>query len=339
MKICLDCRYLGMSGIGRFTEGVMRALPDRHEYFFLGDPEKTGDVDRAHVIPDVRYPLSARGLKVNGRVNDCDAFVTPDFVLPYGVRVPTFSVIHDVVFFDLPSTTNGVVDRAIKKHLYSRCVKRSRAIMTVSEFSRSRILAHFPKCRTDISVVGGGISAAALAFDTNNVEKGDYFVFVGNIKKQKGLDTLLDALALLGEGELYIAGEDKNFRTMDEKVAARLRDERVHFTGRLGDDELFSLVARARYLVQPSTYEGFGLPPLEALALGTVPIVSDIPVFREVYSDYPAVFFRTGDAEDLAEKMSAPVPALPADMRERIARDHGFGTVAERVISCVERHM
>ena len=117
MKICLDCRYLGMSGIGRFTEGVMRALPDRHEYFFLGDPEKTGDVDRAHVIPDVRYPLSARGLKVNGRVNDCDAFVTPDFVLPYGVRVPTFSVIHDVVFFDLPSTTNGVVDRAIKKHL------------------------------------------------------------------------------------------------------------------------------------------------------------------------------------------------------------------------------
>lgn len=62
-------------------------------------------------------------------------------------------------------------------------------------------------------------------------------------------------------------------------------------------------IARAELLIQPSAYEGFGLPPLEALCLGTKPVVSDIPVFREVYDGLDVTFFKAGDAADLKEKI------------------------------------
>ncbi|MEE0886059.1 MAG: glycosyltransferase, partial [Treponema sp.] len=53
----------------------------------------------------------------------------------------------------------------------------------------------------------------------------------------------------------------------------------------------------------PSFYEGFGMPPLEAMSLGTKAIISDIPVFKEIYKDFPVTFFKAGDCNDLAEKL------------------------------------
>ena len=63
------------------------------------------------------------------------------------------------------------------------------------------------------------------------------------------------------------------------------------------------LLVSARLLVQPSLYEGFGIPPLEALYCGTRAVISDIPVFREIYADFPVRFFRAGDALDLEARM------------------------------------
>jgi len=61
-------------------------------------------------------------------------------------------------------------------------------------------------------------------------------------------------------------------------------------------------LAESALLIQPSLYEGFGLPPLEAMILGTHAMISDIPVFREIYSDFPVVFFKAGDSNDLKNK-------------------------------------
>ena len=65
------------------------------------------------------------------------------------------------------------------------------------------------------------------------------------------------------------------------------------------------LYAQSKLLVQPSYYEGFGMPPLEALTVGTQAIISDIPVFKEIYGSLPVTFFKTGDSGDLAEKLLA----------------------------------
>ena len=82
-----------------------------------------------------------------------------------------------------------------------------------------------------------------------------------------------------------------------------LNTEGVVFTGKISDDELLKEISSAGVLVQPSEYEGFGIPPLEALYLNTKPIVSDIEVFKEVYEDLDVDFFKVNDIEDLANKI------------------------------------
>jgi glycosyltransferase involved in cell wall biosynthesis len=113
-----------------------------------------------------------------------------------------------------------------------------------------------------------------------------------------------------GEGltyKLIIVGSRENFRSSDREFSQKISGMAaglVEFTGSISNENLADLLAKAKLLVQPSFYEGFGLPPLEAMVLGTPALISDIPVFREIYKDYPVSFFRSGDKEDLRKKMT-----------------------------------
>jgi glycosyltransferase involved in cell wall biosynthesis len=142
------------------------------------------------------------------------------------------------------------------------------------------------------------------------VQKEKTIVFIGNIKKHKGLNILLTAYLLArNEGlthSLVIAGTEEKFRTKDKELLTKfeaLKDKGVEFSNKLTNEKLVELLATSALLVQPSLYEGFGLPPLEAMFCGTKALISDIPVFREIYADFPVRFFKSGDAVDLKEKL------------------------------------
>jgi glycosyltransferase involved in cell wall biosynthesis len=144
------------------------------------------------------------------------------------------------------------------------------------------------------------------------VKKTKTILFVGNIKKHKGLSCLLDAfLRAQSEGleyKLIITGSKDHFRSADRRILAKLEgiDSAIlEFTGFIPGEKLKDLLARAALLVQPSLYEGFGYPPLEAMVCGTPALISDIPVFKEIYVDFPVTFFRAGDSGDLKDKLMA----------------------------------
>jgi glycosyltransferase involved in cell wall biosynthesis len=146
--------------------------------------------------------------------------------------------------------------------------------------------------------------------NAKNINKTQTIVFVGNIKKHKGLDYLLDAFYLAkNEGlphRLIVIGAKENFRTADNVVLQKIESlgsEAVTFTGFISDERLMEYLCAAALLVQPSLYEGFCLPPLEAMVLGTCALISDIPVLREIYNGYPVTFFSAGNTADLKEKM------------------------------------
>jgi glycosyltransferase involved in cell wall biosynthesis len=188
---------------------------------------------------------------------------------------------------------------------------------TVSFFSKSRI-EHYLGTRKPVIVTYSAIGRVFLSFDTGNIKKQDTLVFIGNIKKHKGLHYLIDAFGeARKEGlkhKLVIAGSLDNFRTRDDEIMkkiASLGREAVEFTGPVPDRELLRILSEASLLVQPSLYEGFGLPPLEAMFLGTGALVSDIPVFREIYGDFPVTFFRAGDAVDLKNKLEMLLGGVP----------------------------
>ena len=127
---------------------------------------------------------------------------------------------------------------------------------------------------------------------------------MGNVKKSKGLKTLLEAFDKLNSKlKLYIVGDYSSFRNKDSELDKFLDNKNVMFTGRISDGELVEKVKKAKFLIQPSFYEGFGSTPLEAINLGTRPIISSIEVFKEVYNESGAIFFNTGDSSDLTKKI------------------------------------
>jgi glycosyltransferase involved in cell wall biosynthesis len=332
MKIAIDCRYLGKSGIGRVCRGIIDNLDyQENEYFLVGKKDALKGYD-ATVIEDNTDPFSKKGMLVfNKEINKkCDVLLTPNFIIPLGIKIPVYSIIHDLIFLDLKKMTKGFIDGLIKKYLLKRCVKKSKKVFCVSEFTKSRCIHYYKKYADKFIVNYNGLSDSVLAYDkTIDKRKGD-LVFVGNVKPHKGLKTLVEALNLLGDGyTLKIIGEKDNFITglntdgMDSK--------NVVFTGRLDDDKLLDEIAGAEFLIQPSESERFGIPPFEALYLGTKPIVSDIEVFREVYKDFPVDFFSCKNEVDLKEKILSANPIIP-DQKEKIKGVYSYKNTAKTIV-------
>ena len=321
LKLAVDCRMIGSGGIGSYISEIIPYLLKSAQCLLIGTHEQVMSFVRMEneefCFCDVP-PFSARELfsfprDVLAKINACDAYYTPYCNIPAGIQVPVFSTIHDVVFFDVPELTSPL-GRFVRKCFYRRAINRSRAVFTVSEFSKSRIQHHL-HCKKPLVLTYNGVPKYLTKPFDEPVQQQDEILFVGNIKKHKGLGTLLQAFSQARDqglrAKLVIVGNADNFRTGDEETVARLeqakaeKDSPLVFTGRVTNEELKELYARAKVLVQPSLYEGFGIPPLEAMTVGTPVIISDIPVFKEIYAAYPVTYFRAGDAADLAEKLLA----------------------------------
>lgn len=326
MKIAIDCRYLGKSGIGRLCEGLLDNLDySANTFYLVGKADRLKKYYRAIIIEDDTNPFSKQGLFAfnKKRVNaECDALIIPNFIIPMGIKIPVHTVMHDLIFLDVKESVNGKIDYAIKKYLLKRCMKKSQSIACVSEFTKSRCEYYFEKytdkCYVDYSSIGKDLIEYG---NTHSVDKKtNTVVFVGNVKRHKGLDSLLAAFSLIPEGSmtLKIIGQKEGFLTgldVDESAF-----KNVEFTGALSDEQLFAEIQNAKYLVQPSIYEGFGLPPLEALYLGTQPIISEIDVFKEVYYGLPVIFFK--DEHDLAQKMQSEPQKI--DCKRQVTERYNF---------------
>lgn len=337
MKIAIDCRYMGMSGIGRVCEGILDHLDYTQNIFYLiGSVSMLQKYRNAIVLADESNPFSKRGLlRFNKkRINrECDAIVIPNFIIPIGIKIPVHIVMHDLIFLDVKESVNGKIDYLIKKFLLKRGIKKAISVACVSQFTKHRCEHYFPKYADKCYVNYNGLSEDIKEYKRTHMqsEKENTIVYVGNVKRHKGLPILLHAFSRVGDPtlKLKIIGEREGFLT-----GLNLNEDdypNVEFTGKLENEELFLQIQRAKFLVQPSVYEGFGLPPLEALYLGTQPIISNIEVFQEIYSGFPVQYFI--DEDDLAEKLiQKPDSVECADNVETIFDFQNFTLKILRVI-------
>ena len=331
MKIAVDARMLGSGGIGTYIASLLPYFLEKNECLIFGDTEaiapfakyENAEIAECRVKTFSLAERFAFPRKLCGKINSCDVYYTPYCNIPSGIEISVFSTIHDVVFLDVPGLASKA-GTAVRKYFYQRAVDRSRAVFTVSEFSRDRIRATLDCKKCSLIVTYSAIPEWLSSKPSQVVHKIRQLLFVGNIKKHKGLSVLLDALKKARKTgfdmPLVIAGNADNFRTRDAEIAhdiASLPEGAVRFTGRISDEELLELYRTSTLLVQPSLYEGFGLPPLEALSLGTKALISDIPVFKEIYDGFPVTFFRSSDSDDLAKKLAfcandaSPIPLIP----------------------------
>ncbi|MGL5053250.1 MAG: glycosyltransferase family 4 protein [Cetobacterium sp.] len=314
MKIAIDCRMYSSSGIGTYIREILPYLLETNNKFLLVGKAieleifkelKNVEIQESNI--SIFSPKEVFLFSVK-KINECDIFYSPSHNIPGGIKIPIYSTIHDVLFLDMPELTSKL-GYLIRKIFYKRAYRLSKNIFTVSNFSKKRIEHHLGKNK-EVVVTYNGISKHILEDDGTVYKKKDYIIFVGNIKKHKGLKTLLLAYReAKKEGmtsNLVIVGNQNNFKTKDEEVIKILensKNEGIVFTGYVDNKELKKLIAEAKVLVQPSLYEGFGIPPVEALALGTPAIVSDIEVFKEIYDKLDVKFFKVNDVINLKNKM------------------------------------
>ncbi|GHV28891.1 glycosyl transferase [Spirochaetia bacterium] len=321
MTITIDCRHLNASGIGVYLRECLPCfLNSPHNFLLLVDDDNrdklspiTAGHKNAALIPCNIKPFSIYELCVipHGtikKINQTDLYYSPYFNIPSGLTIPVYTTIHDIIFPDMPELTSKT-GLAMRMWFYRRAARLSEKLFTVSQFSKSRI-EHFLGTKTPVTVAYNGVQAYILFGNTSTIKKQYHIFFIGNIKKHKGLGVLLEAfLQARNEGlnyKLIIVGSKDNFRSMDSEILKRfghVDSSIVEFTGFIPNEKLKELLSEAALLVQPSLYEGFGYPPLEAMTLGTKALISDIPVLREIYEGYPVSFFRAGDSVDLKEKL------------------------------------
>ncbi len=315
-KIFIDCRMIGSGGIGSYISALLPLFMQNYECFLLGNKNQLNaykNLNNVSIFETDIKPFSIKELfcfpsDILKNINSCDVFYTPYCNIPNGIKVPVCSTIHDVVFLDVPNLA-GKTGTILRKWFYQRAYNKSKIVFTVSEFSKERIKAHL-KTKKVPTIVTYNALPQWFADGVKDVQKDGSILFVGNIKKHKGLHTLLDAFEILLKedfnAKLKIVGNSENFRTGDTQIAQKIKtlpENSVVFTGRISDEELKKCYAQANLLVQPSLYEGFGMPPLEALCLGTNAVISDIPVFKEIYRDFPVTFFECSNSNDLAQKI------------------------------------
>jgi glycosyltransferase involved in cell wall biosynthesis len=319
MTIAVDCRMIDASGIGVYLRGILPFfLQTQNDFLLFGSAKRlhsfTSNANVKIIGCNVK-PFSIEELfffpgKTTIQINKVDVYFSPFFNIPCGIKIPVYTTIYDIIFPDMPELTSKA-GLAVRMWFFRRAYKKSRKIFTISKFSKSRIEHHLGT-EKPVVVTHSAIQKMFLEYRANakNVQKIQIIVFIGNIKKHKGLDCLLDAFFLAKKENLphrlIIIGSKDNFRTSDNTILKKIEkigSDAVSFTGFVSDENLIEHLATAALLVQPSLYEGFCHPPLEAMVLGTHALISDIPVLKEIYSDYPVTFFRSGDSNDLKEKL------------------------------------
>lgn len=339
MKIAMDVRTIvpERTGIGQYAQELARGLArvaPAHRYLFFGAagarpavrPDGRGvEYQWTRATPSDRY---RRDLWENvllphrlGRWR-ADVFHSTAWLLPIRrVRQATVVTVHDTTHFKLRNLHNRLIGPRFRLRA-RRSIALADAIITVSEATRRDVIDEFGVAEEQVSVVYNGVDqrftptpdSAARARLRRQGLRAPFILSVGTIEPRKNHVRLILAFERLAprfpDLQLVLAGRRGwMYDAVFAAIAASPVRDRIQYREYVPDDDLPELYRMASVLAYPSLYEGFGLPPLEALASGT-------PVLTANCSSLPEV---VGEAGVLVDPMS--VDAIAGGLAELLAND------------------
>jgi glycosyltransferase involved in cell wall biosynthesis len=337
VRIAIDARKLRDGGIGTYIRNVLGELarrPGGHEYVALVAPEDRGSLASGPVSERVvragKYSLAEHWVVARGASRSGAALLhAPHYTLPLGWRGPAVVSIHDLIHVRharLFRPGTGLAARWIAR----AAARRARLVLTGSTHSRDEIVGLLSVPAAKVRVIPYGVSsalgrrdaAAVAAFRAARGLPQGYVLYVGARKPHKNLGVLLEALGRLAPGArppLVLSGARWGADEPLAAVAHRTRVEGiVRFAGDLATDEDLSLLYSGALLyAQPSLDEGFGLPPLEAMACGTPVLASPAGALAETLGE-AAVYADPGSSDAWARAITALL--RDSDRRADLAR-------------------
>ncbi|NOT34297.1 MAG: glycosyltransferase family 4 protein [Candidatus Eisenbacteria bacterium] len=304
MKVAIDARKLFDGGIGAYVRGLLGALATRregHEFVALMPPELLGRVSWPNDTV-IETPVTA------GKYGFAEHFVVPRAATRAGARLlhaphytlpllwtgPAVVTIHDLIHLRFPSFhPTGAATYA--RLMAGFAAKRAQLVIADSEYGRQEIVSLLGIEASKVRVIplapAAGLAPAGdeavLAFRTERRLPPDYVLYVGARKRHKNLEVLMRAIAILARTErppLVLSGSPWSAQDDLARLARVLGiEDTIAFAGPLQNDgELACLYSGARVYAQPSLAEGFGLPPLEAMACNVPVIASNVTAMPEV---------------------------------------------------------
>lgn len=322
-----------LSGVSRYTYHLAKALKElapEHEYFYYyGYVSKSLNLNLSQGRPGLFFQtlknllrktpffpylrqLKHRMASVSTPlVSSFDLYLEPNFIPLRGIKARrVLTVIHDFSFHLYPEWHPE--DRvAFFRENFWKELPLSDLLITVSETIRKEAL-ELGLPAEKLKVIYSGLDHSLFKPLPVSKLRGfakalklppKFLLFVGTLEPRKNLGTLFEAYELLPERlrrefPLLLAGASgwKN-----ESLFQKLKSLRIRYLGHLPDGTLVGLYNLATLFLYPSLYEGFGFPPLEAMACGCPVLVSDIPVFKEVYGEAPFYYSPPEDPLSLAK--------------------------------------
>jgi len=241
---------------------------------------------------------------------------------PFRKKVPSILTIHDVIPFTFREAMGFFRNHLLYKSGTRQACRLNNMITTVSEFSKQEIVKKVEVPAEKIKVIPNGLREPTKPSDAieNHLEErfllqNGFILDVGGIHERKNLVRLIHAFSKLVNqhgysGKLLVTGSVSNNpylikmkKRCDAAVKETRMEKKVIFTGFIPDEELDSLLRRADFLVYPSPYEGFGMPIIEAMQVGTPVITSNITGTAEVAGD-AAIFVDPYNIDEIASGMS-----------------------------------
>ncbi len=366
MKVAFLARCLTHgAGVGRYARSLLRAMRRiaTDDILLLSNKSLRGLEGSSAVISSrcsnflsillweqVDVPRTIRREGV-------DLFFTPDFVMPFRCPCPGVVTVHDISYAVLPRYT-GLRARLYYGSFVAQSVRRARKVLTVSEFSKRAIQNHFGLDEDKIAVAYPAADEKFHpSYDPADVHvvrqkygiEDDYILYVGLLGGWKDVEGLLRAYDVVRRQtdrrcDLVLAGRTCP-ATKKILAAAQQLDlgEYLHVLPDVDDDDLPLLYNGATVFAFPSLYEGFGLPPLEAMRCGVPVVCTTAGALPEITAD-AARHVAPGQPQELAEALLDVIhnEKLREDLAVRGLRrslDFSWHKCAEKVLKVFHEAM
>ncbi len=326
MKIGIDARMygpqVGGGGLGRYVEQLVDKLQtiDNKNRYILFEKNKNQIQERSEnfkVETTNCHWYTFKEQFVMPRLIDkhkLDLIHYPHWNVPLRCKTPFIVTIHDLILLEEPnsskvSTRHPLIFKTkyqAYRHILKHALTKSESVICVSEHTKKTILKFFPETEEQkLHVIYEGVTKLRASGEPEYPP--GYFLYVGNAYPHKNISFLLETFQKFhksnGEARLILAGSDNFFyqKVLRSDAAQKLGDA-LKFIPDPNDASVANLLAHAQCFVFPSRNEGFGLPPLEALSLGTPVLASNAASIPEILKDN-ALYFNPNRQEELLGAM------------------------------------
>lgn len=311
IRIGFDARMIAHSGIGTYSRELLNGLAadPQFDLTLFGNPVKITDFLARKIVCD--YPIYSFKEQflfptLIGREN-LDLMHFPHYNVPLGYRRPFVVTVHDCIHLLFPKSRPAYF---YAKTLMASACRRAEKVITDSENTKSDLLRLLNVPEKKIEVIFPGVAdswikkqePSSCEPEKGGMFAGEFALYVGNVRPTKNVTTLVKAFEEASKKtpmKLILAGKN----SMPEWTEQYKGRQDILFLGEVSQQTIFRLYNKAKMFIFPSSYEGFGLPVLEAMASEVPVISSNASSLPEVAGD-AALFFEPNDAQTLARHLS-----------------------------------